>query len=545
MKKIIFTLALAFSSVILFAQNGTVTVVDGNPTTTEVGISKNYQFKFNPQPNSNWGATHYIIEWWHVQADVYGNNIQGKIGDFVNSPLVSISGNGETISATTSKTVNIPIIFGNLANRNNKIIVRCSGTYYKQNTSGGYDIVGTFNTDEKTYDVTVYKVNSPTLSLSTPFLDCCNNNVTIKATDYGDANSFNWTVSGGTIASGQGTNTISVTPNNTGSLTTNCIVSRSSGLPNYTATNSKTFNRTSRTITITSSNSAYICQGTGRIFQTDDQCGMTGVVWSAPNCSISSETIVNGKRQVTIIPNSSVVTGSQLSVSAIASFSGGCSANASIQVPVGSPMTTLPEATCYTQNAPCSITATAYNNYLNFTLASSLGSYTPLYSDWEWEKISGNFFFNNNNGTGYNATTRVSQQADIYLTGPNPTDNPLKFRTRVKSECGWGAWTEFVWNDGTTTLVTPPTPPEKYYTIAPNPTGGYSANISLLNPYVVPTTTSPIIVKLYSIYGQELTTTQMYSNTSGVVYIYYYPYNTMWLSISFDNHIETHTIVKY
>lgn len=217
---------------------------------------------------------------------------------------------------------------------------------------------------------------------------------------------------------------------------------------------------------------------------------------------------------------------------------------ASSPITVGTPMALINgNHYCPSESAPCVLNATPNNNYLQFTLSASLGSYTPSNADWQWEKVSGNFFFLDN-GT-YTGTSHNGNQADIYLTGANPTDNPLKLRCRVKNDCGWGAWRNAEWNDGTTSPPPPPTVPEKYYKIAPNPTGGYAANISLLNPSIIPTTTNPIIIRLYTIFGDLLTTTQMYNNSSGTVYIYSYPYYIMYITITVDSHVETHTINKY
>ncbi|NCU06226.1 MAG: hypothetical protein GXC73_19895, partial [Chitinophagaceae bacterium] len=221
-----------------------------------------------------------------------------------------------------------------------------------------------------------------------------------------------------------------------------------------------------------------------------------------------------------------------------------CGANMEIvktQLTAGTPMVTINGQNCPSESAPCSLNATPVNNYLQFTLSAALGSYIPTDADWQWEKVSGNFFFLDNGA--YTGTSHTGNQADIYLTGANPTDNPLKLRCRVKNDCGWGAWRYAEWNDGTTSP--PPPAPEKYYKVAPNPTGGYDAKISLLNSSIIPATTSPITVRLYTIFGTLLSTTQMYNNSSGTVYIYSYPYNTMYITISFDNHLESHTINKY
>jgi hypothetical protein len=513
----------------------------------EVGISQNFQLTLTA--GSSGANTHYRIDNWLIIANIGSGIILGNINEqysssyYYNPPLNQIN------SISNPVTINIPITYGSNAPDTDNVEFQVSGFFGTLDSNGNFvPITSLFKKYSKSngdsgYAVDVKIVCSPTISNPT-ILNCCTNNVQFCAIGYCDANVFTWVISGGTIASGQGTSCVTVTPNASGNVLATCVVKRSSGLPNYTATNTKTINRTARTIAITSSNSAYICAGVSKIFQIDNQCGMTGATWSATNSTVSAETVVNGKRQVTVTPNANLTTGSHITVNATANFSGGCTATNRSVVYVGTPRTTLPGATCYTTNAPCSVIATTSNNYLNFTLSAPLGNYAPLYGDWEWQKISGNFYFLSNINGQYNATTRNSPQADMYLTGANPTDNPLKFKTRVKSECGWGDWTEYVWNDGTTTVVTPPPPPAKYFVVAPNPTGGYSANISLLNPSILPPTTSPITANLYTIFGQLLSNTQLYNN-SGMVYLYSFPYNTMYISISFGTHTETHTVVKY
>jgi hypothetical protein len=309
--------------------NGYVSSVSGTPTTTEVGITQNYTFTFTPTPPSEFHAVTYEILYWTVEAQVSGNSIPGHINNIENNTVVSIFGNWEIINISNPKTINIPISFGNLANRDSKIKVHCYGKFYDAN---GF-LVGIFNTVSRNFEhsVTVFKVNQPTISLTNQFLDCCNENVNICASQYGDANSFTWTVSGGTIATGQGSSCITVTPNVSGSITASCTVKRTTGLPNYTASNSKTFSRLSRSADFVAlypefpNNSQpyeYICKGSGRQMQMSNQCGISNINWVANNCTITGQNTLTP----TITPNNSVTTGSNISVYAVVSFTGGCTA---------------------------------------------------------------------------------------------------------------------------------------------------------------------------------------------------------------------------
>lgn len=486
MKKIIF---LCFSLVFTnFIWSQTIAV---NPSSlvTEVGIPTNYNLTLSPGTSA--GYTHYRIDHWLITANIGSGTIAGNINGqntyscFYTPPLVARSLSNNT-------TITIPITYGSNAPDSDNIEFQVSGFYGTVDSQGNFFTGPSFyakytkQNGDSGYAVDVKIVCSPTVSSPT-ILDCCTDNVQFCATGYCDANAFAWTISGATIVSGQGTSCVSVTPNSIGNVTATCIVKRSTGLPNYTATNSRSISRTARTIAITSSNSAYICAGVSKVFQIENQCGMTGVNWSATNSTVSAETVVNGIRQVTVTPNANLTTGSQITVNATAGYSGGCTATNSSVIYVGTPRTELPGATCYKTNAPCSVIATASNNYLNFTLSAPLGNYVPAFGDWEWKKMSGNFSFQDNITGQYDASSRNSRQANMYLTGANPTDNPLKFQTRVKSECGWGDWTEYVWNDGTTTPPPPP-PAVKYFTVSPNP-GSYYVNINIINPYNLPPNT--------------------------------------------------------
>jgi hypothetical protein len=261
------------------------------------------------------------------------------------------------------------------------------------------------------------------------------------------------------------------------------------------------------------------------------------VTWSSTNTGIA--TVTGGTNsQVTVTTQSE---GLFYVNATITNPCGQTVQKTSVPITVGTPLASINEASCITNSAPCSITATQANNYLQLTLNAPLGSYVPSELDWQWEKVSGNYLLYD--GGSYTGTSHLGSLVNIYLTGANPTDNPLIIRTRVKNDCGWGAWRSAYWNDGTTTP--PPPPPTNYYQINPSLNGGYAANVSLLNPAIVPNTTSPIMVRLYSPYGDLLSTTQMYSNTGTQVYVYAFPYNLMYVNISFDNHQETISTMKH
>ena len=196
---------------------------------------------------------------------------------------------------------------------------------------------------------------------------------------------------------------------------------------------------------------------------------------------------------------------------------------------------------CAYDSVPCLVTATPNNNYLNFSLNADLGA--NYATEWQWEKISGNFYFYSSQSGNYSAISATGQNNTLYITGANPTDNPLQFRVRVKNSCGYGEWRTFIWNDGTTTTSNPtPTTPEKYFKVEPTYTN-YSTKVSLIDPNIKPPLNG-FYMYLYNNSGQLV-----YSNTpvnySTEFYVYSLPTGVYTIKIIFGNKSETYSIYKY
>lgn len=329
MKKILFLCFSVLFTNLLLAQGGTVEI-SGSPT-AEVGVANTYTLKFTPTSPST-STTTYTLNFWSIVAPISGNTIQGNINNQSSPNYFYNQTSTTTVSVSNTSTISIPITFGDQAFTNSQISVYCSGFYRDGNSA----ITGNISTSTKLFDVRVYKINTPTISNPT-ILNCCTNNVQFCATDFGDANQFTWSISGGTIASGQGTSCVTITPNANGNITANCVVRRSAGLPNYTATNTRSINRTARTASFTGVYSTtppynYICKGSGgRQMSMASQCGFSSVNWVAPNCTITGQ----GTLTPTITPLSTIPTGSSINIYAVVSFVGGCTAttpNVSFQI---------------------------------------------------------------------------------------------------------------------------------------------------------------------------------------------------------------------
>lgn len=311
----------------LFAQT---IVVNPSPLVTEVGISTNYNLTFSGSSPSN---THYRIDNWLIIANIGSGTIAGNINGqasssyYYNPPLNTIA------SLSNSTSINIPITYGSNAPDTDNIEFQVSGFYGtvdgNNNFISGPALFAKYKKQngDSGYGVDVKIVCAPAISAPT-ILSCCTNDVQICASGYCDANQFNWTVFGGTIASGSGTNCITITPSSTGNVSATCVVSRSTGLSNYTATNTRIISRTARTASFIGVYSTtppynYICKGSGgRQMKMLTQCGLSTINWIAPNCTITGQNTLTP----TITPLSSVATGTAINVSATVTFIGGCTA---------------------------------------------------------------------------------------------------------------------------------------------------------------------------------------------------------------------------
>ena len=336
------TLFVLLCAITVNAQNITVT----GDNYAEIGITKAYTIKFRPAQSIAFNA--YRINFWNIYAEVNGSTIVGEISS---PPFGSTSGTGLTLnsgltdikstSVNTERTVYIK--WGDNAPDVDNFRVILNVDYGNGPTFSDYVTNGTFinyvynkpnnnnppiedGTDG--YYVDLKKINPPTIS-SPNILSCCSANATITASNFGDGNSFTWNITGGANYSGTTTSPqVIITPTSDNTpINITCTVKRTTASTSYSKTSTITLNKTARSLTLeTSPIKNYLCKNTGLIFQVENSCGINNVAWNAPNCSVSSEIIVGTKRQVTITPNSSIPTGSILNISAVANYTGGCSA---------------------------------------------------------------------------------------------------------------------------------------------------------------------------------------------------------------------------
>jgi hypothetical protein len=237
MKKILFLCISVLLSNFIWSQ-----VNVNAPSSVEVGLNNSFGFYFLPTTKlppaqavtGNYTSTYKLTSWFISSA--YSNMNNSGFGNY-NSNSQALN----SYALNQGQNLNFPIKWEDNNNQLTYVInITVNVTFYYPN--GNLAGIADY---PSTYTVNINRIFTPTIS-SPPILSCCSSPVTFEASNFGTANVFNWTVSGGTH-SGSGSS-ISVTPNSaTGSVFASCVVSRSFGLSSYTRSNSATVNRTART----------------------------------------------------------------------------------------------------------------------------------------------------------------------------------------------------------------------------------------------------------------------------------------------------------
>lgn len=295
------------------------------PNSVEVGIPYNYNFVFNPVYQN--GASAFVITEWVVTSNINaigGGAIPGYTGTPSNTTTYF---NNATFNQPAQFP--IPIQWGTGTYLTDDILnVKVSG-YYVSNTGA---ITDYFIYLRNSANVTVQRLTNATFTGSSSVLDCDQSTAGYVISNTTNANKYLWTVTNGAIITSPTNGTsINVKPPLSGNFDVNCTISRQGGNPNYSITTTRTVSRTSRITSFTTSPvQNYICKSSGLVFQINDQTGISSVVWTAPNCTISTETIAAGKRSVTITPLSTYNTNLFANISVKVNFTGGCSATSSV-----------------------------------------------------------------------------------------------------------------------------------------------------------------------------------------------------------------------
>lgn len=295
------------------------------PSSVEVGVNNNFGFTFLPKSSEYpSGSTSYKLTSWFIN-DGSSNMNNSGFGSYSNN-----SQSLNTYNIGQSQSLNFPIKWEDNSNSlTSNISIVANVSYYAVDTNGNTYLAGS-RIHSITYAVNINRIFTPTISSPT-ILSCCSNLVTFSATNFGTANVFNWSISGGSFTGSGSSITVTPTAGN-GSVFASCTVSRSLGLSTYTRSNSLTVNRTARTASFTgvyaTANSGidYICSGVGRQMSMPSQCGITTINWVAQGCTINGQ----GTLTPTITPLNTIATGTSIGIYATVTFDGGCIATTPI-----------------------------------------------------------------------------------------------------------------------------------------------------------------------------------------------------------------------
>jgi len=291
------------------------------PSSVEVGLNNQFTFTFLPKTGDYpSGSTSYKLTSWFINDGSSNMN---------NSTYGSYSDNSQSLNSfgiTQPQSISFPIRWEDNSNAlTSNISIVANVTYYGVGANGNIYQLGA-TPHSLNYTVNINRIFPPTISSPT-VLGCCSNNVSIQASNYGTANKFMWYISGATIVSGQGSPTITVSPDPLqASVTAECVVARVNGSIMYLKSNSNTISKTNRTASFTPNYATtppynYICKVSGGLQMTmPTQCGISSINWVAPNCTIAGQNTLTP----TITPTSTIAIGSSINVYAEVSFVGGC-----------------------------------------------------------------------------------------------------------------------------------------------------------------------------------------------------------------------------
>ena len=328
MKKF-FTLAFSICATIIWAQSATIT----GPRSVEVGVNNNYTFTYQSAPSGQTNTKYRITL---IQIGCSTGSINNLNQNFYND---NTQINNE-ITTGTNKSFTIPIRWADGSNSTlDGISFSLQIQSFNPQTNIWSSALTTTYTETRNgipfsdYKVDIERVFAP--EISTPVVQaCCPTNVQFTATQFGTGNTFNWNnFANCNIVSGQGTAVIIVAPTaSPDAISFDLTVGRGQNL-GYTKSTTKFIQKVPRTATYTFSAPAiftygaqeYICKSAGRTFSSAPQCGLQGITWTAPNCTITGQ----GTTSALIIPNASIPNGTAIDIYGIANFDGGCT----IQMP--------------------------------------------------------------------------------------------------------------------------------------------------------------------------------------------------------------------
>jgi len=328
-----------FILVVLFLSSNTVfgqkVEIEG-ANEVEVGIPTDFTLKFIPPNSLPSGVASYRITQWHMSNPDSPSNtsIVGFTG--ISSNINSIAYYDYGSSLPNQKTYSFQ--WGDNGKDNGTI----DATVYIEYLNSQGNVV-----DYKTFSpiapkqVRILSIKTPSFLGVNSVVNCSQTTFT-QSVSAGSANSFAWSITGGSgdgsIVSGNGTATASIKPPLTGDFQISVLAKRTTAHPSYSRTGGKTFSRTARTTDYTvqpilvsgiSTTPNYVCKGENRTLEILDDGYISSVVWNSPNSTVSQVQTVSGKRIYALSVNSSVSISSQIQATATVTYQGGCVATTS------------------------------------------------------------------------------------------------------------------------------------------------------------------------------------------------------------------------
>lgn len=355
-----------------------------------------------------------------TQTSIEGCSGTNALNVTLNSPALSISPTSTVCSGST----NITYAVANNAGSSYNWTVSGGSIVSGQTTNSltvnwAYGAIGNINVSE-TNVMGCSATNSVNISLTTPVVSIspttaeCAGATNVNYAVTGNAgSSYNWTIAGGTITAGSGTNSVTV---NWGTGAFGNITATETTASGCMATSSANITLNAPTVSITPTTS--VCSGATNVNYAVANNAGSNYVWT-----INNGTIVSGQATNSVIVNWG--NGSIGNITATETSSSGCSASSSVNITLNAPLVTITPS-----NSVCSgstgITYSVANNAgstYNWTISGgsiTAGQGTDLVTVTWGNGAFGNLTASETTGAGCTGTASVN----ITLTSPTVTITP-------------------------------------------------------------------------------------------------------------------------
>ncbi len=174
-------------------------------------------------------------------------------------------------------------------------------------------------------DFAINIINAPVISGARAVQKCCSNTLRYTASNYGAANLFEWSITGATIVSGQGTDEVVVQPTANGNFSLNCEVGRQEADPLYLKSTSINIDRIDPVLPPIEGD-RFLCLDEIEEYYVNltGLCNVEKVVWTASAGIIKLDELEGGRIQIKPDPDFLY---QKVTLKAQVQFIGGCISN--------------------------------------------------------------------------------------------------------------------------------------------------------------------------------------------------------------------------